>query len=889
MNPEKPPAPSAWRGRNALGLMAIILALLFCRSFAPGVVHFSNDGPLGVQKCNWLQLPDALSGMWDDLNSVGIAVGSWAPSFNAFYRWALGPVGYAKFLAPIVLWLLGLGAWTFFRSLGFGPLACTLGGLAAALNATFLSAACWGVGSQQIAYAMDFFALALVFSADRASSPVARWSRVALAGLAVGINVMEAADIGAIFSMFVAAFVVAHSLSTEGGGAARAGRGLMRVAVIAGFAGLMAFQTVSSLVGTQIQGIAGTGQDKQSKAERWDWATQWSLPKKETLGLVVPGLFGYRMDTPNQLPEWLRDSYRGGNYWGGMGRSPEIDRYLDSGATGPAPAGMMRFSGGGNYGGILVTLVGLWALAQSLRREGKVFTPLERRLLWFCGAASALSLLLAYGRFAPFYKFIYALPYFSNIRNPVKFIAILSFLQIILFGFGIQGLSRVYLCGPLSPGSGPVDRIKKWWVRGSGFDRAWAAGCFMALGLALAGWLAFGAAHEQFVKYLTQVSFDEGTAGEIAAFSASQLAWFIGLLAAAVWLLLLVLSGGLGGRRARLGSLLLGALLVFDLGRADLPWIIHWDYEEKYASNPVIEFLRQKPYEHRVAVLPFRMPQQYALLDQIYRIEWAQHHFMYYNIQSLDVVQMPRVPEDLKAFEETLAFRGTDSAYLLLRRWQLTNTRYLIGPAGFLDVLNKEIDPSGQHFHIALQFDLGPKPGIERPTRLEEITATTNPNGAFALFEFTAALPRALLTTHWQVSTNDTATLKSLASPEFDPTRTVLVSNPIPGAASGSGAGGTVEFTSYQPARLTLGVNATAASVLVLNDKYDSTWQVLVDGHPAALLRCNYLMRGVQVPEGKHRVEFRYKMVNSTLYVTCAGLILALGLLGVVFATRERH
>ena len=50
-----------------------------------------------------------------------------------------------------------------------------------------------------------------------------------------------------------------------------------------------------------------------------------------------------------------------------------------------------------------------------------------------------------------------------------------------------------------------------------------------------------------------------------------------------------------------------------DLGRADLPYIIHWDYKQKYdidpanpanSTNPIINFLRDKPYEHRVAYVP---------------------------------------------------------------------------------------------------------------------------------------------------------------------------------------------------------------------------------------------------------------------------------------------
>jgi hypothetical protein len=185
---------------------------------------------------------------------------------------------------------------------------------------------------------------------------------------------MEAADIGAIFSVFVAAFVLFKAIVDESGPLLiKLSRGVGRIVIIALFAGFIATQTVVGLVGSQITGISGTGQDTETKIQHWDWATQWSVPKIETLGLFIPGLFGYRMDTPKDMMPFLQDSYRGGNYWGGIGRDPAIDRFFDSGEKGSPPPGMMRFSGGGNYAGVLVTLVALWAIAQSLRRQNSVF------------------------------------------------------------------------------------------------------------------------------------------------------------------------------------------------------------------------------------------------------------------------------------------------------------------------------------------------------------------------------------------------------------------------------------------------------------------------------------------------------------------------------------
>jgi len=298
--------------------------------------------------------------------------------------WMAGPVGFAKFYAPIALLTLGLGAWTFFRRLGLSPLAAVLGGLAAALNCSYFSRACWGIASHPIAIGMDFFALSLIVSNTPQTSALTRWVRLALAGLAVGVGVMEGADVGAILSLFIAAFVLYKALNEEGVPLyIKISGGLMRVAVVAMFAGFIALQTIISLVGSSITGIVGTGQDQETKAANWDKATQWSLPKKETLGFFVPGLFGYRMDTPKDMTWWPQDAYKGGEYWGGEGREPAIDRYFDSGSQGTQPSGAMRFNGDGHYLGILVALLAAFAIAQSLRRENSPFSAQQKKFVWF--------------------------------------------------------------------------------------------------------------------------------------------------------------------------------------------------------------------------------------------------------------------------------------------------------------------------------------------------------------------------------------------------------------------------------------------------------------------------------------------------------------------------
>src|SRR6185437_4491043 len=122
------------------------------------------------------------------------------------------------------------------------------------------------------------------------------------------------------------------------------------------------------------------------------------------------------------------------------------------------------------------------------------------------------------------------------------------------------------------------------------------------------------------------------------SFSLHQVGWFVLFLSVGSGLLLLIFSGAFAGRRAPWAAVLLGIILVGDLARADLPYVIFWNYKEKYEAGdpePVIKFLADKPYEHRVAYLlpqPMFTPEQFDSFRELYEIEWKQQLFPYYNI-----------------------------------------------------------------------------------------------------------------------------------------------------------------------------------------------------------------------------------------------------------------
>ena len=854
-----------------------ILCLLFHLSFVPRYVVASNDGPLGFFSARLNQPPSSFFSVWADLNWLGINAGAFVAIISRTFLWLLGAVGYSKFYAALTVLILGVSAWVFFRVLKLHWLACLLGGLAAALNSDMFAAACWGVETQTACFGMFYLALAALCLAPRRWP----WLRFLVAGLAVGVGITEGFDIGAIFSVCFAAYALYSALVSEGPLVRRLGNGFGGVAVIALFAAVVAAQALVGLISTQIQGVVGTKQDAETKRAHWDQATQWSLPKREILGVVVPGLFGFRMEA-SQL------GLRGGDYWGGAGRDASWERYLENPQANLPHGGLVRHSGGGVYAGVLVVLIAVWAGAQSLRKKGSVFPLESRKLIWFWLGLMLLSALLAFGRHAPFYQFFYALPYSSTIRNPAKFMHVFSWALAVVFAYGVHGLAQRYL----EPGPPPKEPLLKhlrvWWTKVSGFDRTWARGCLVAIGLSVVGWLVYAASETTLESYLQTVQFDTESAKAIAGFSLGQVGRYILCLLLAVGLMAAILSGWLSGPRKKWAAALLGLLLVADLGFADRPWIVYWDYPEKYATNPILDVLRDKPYEHRVAVLPFRSPPELDFFNYYYGTEWKQHQFPYYNIQTLDIVQMPRVPEEVAAFEGAFQPRSeAEVAQRIARRWQLTNTRYLLGAAGFLGALNQQIDPVRQRFRIAERFNIVQpgSPGLEA-AKMEKWTAAPATNGAFALFEFTGALPRASLYSNWQVSTNDQATLETLASAGFDPAQTVLVAQPLaPPAANPPGQPpGTVEYTAYAPKRILLRAKAKVPAVLLLDDKFDPNWKVWVDGKPAAVLRCNYAVRGVQVPPGEHEIEFRFALPLTSVYLTLAGLALGLASLGCVLA-----
>ena len=556
------------------------------------------------------------------------------------------------------------------------------------------------------------------------------------------------------------------------------------------------------------------------------------------------------------------DTPEGGNYWGEVGRTPGYEQHKQ---------GFARYSGAGDYPGLLVLIGAGWALASSFRRKkiGNVaesldFSDRERKIIWFWGGAAVFSLLLAWGRHAPFYQFIYTLPYFSTIRNPVKFMHPFALSLLILFSYSLLDWQRRYF-RPIQTSEKDnkktiynFKQIKSWLNKqATPFEKKWFFISQILVGLAFLGLLIVVGLRGSITDYLKANDFG-GAADYIVAHVITEMWSFLGFLVVSLGVLITVLAGWWRGKKAMWGWLILTFVLLLDLGRANWPWIQYYNYKERYASNPVIDKLKEKPpYYGRVSILARQFP--------LYN-EWHQHHFLYYNIQCLEFAQLPRVPEDYAAYMGALQTNP-------LRLWELTNTRYFLAGADTTEQLNQQLDPKYKRFQTALQF------GLEQTE--EGAYQMTIGQGNLALIEFPNVLARAQLYRSWRV-VDDATALRLLPDPNFDIFHEVLVSRDSPLTLAQVGvndaSGDEVNYVSYEPKKIVLRSKNVDACLLLVNDKYDSSWKVTVNGKSTPLLRCNYIMRGVQLPAGENEIVMEFKPPLKGFLISAVALISWIGL-----------
>ncbi|MBO7686062.1 MAG: hypothetical protein J6V72_06755 [Kiritimatiellae bacterium] len=221
----------------------------------------------------------------------------------------------------------------------------------------------------------------------------------------------------------------------------------------------------SDLAGREAQIAATSGKSTdetvdKSADERWRFCTSWSLPPEDTAEFVCAEIHGGSSD-PRVSPK--------NPYKGRLGqqivvpqnaagqRHPVTGETLKAGET-----FWMPYRQHSLYFGFLTVifsilgLVGWWFYAlrkpRTASQKPRTFdsaAPTANREqqatfsdVPFWIATAVLFYFCALGCFTPFYKLVYALPFGSTLRAPVKFVHLLEFCVAALAGFGFEAAWR---------------------------------------------------------------------------------------------------------------------------------------------------------------------------------------------------------------------------------------------------------------------------------------------------------------------------------------------------------------------------------------------------------------------------------------------------------------
>ena len=117
----------------------------------------------------------------------------------------------------------------------------------------------------------------------------------------------------------------------------------------------------------------------------------------------------------------------------------------------------------------------------------------------------------------------------------------------------------------------------------------------------------------------------------------------------------------------------------------------------------------------------------------------------------------------------------------------------------------------------------------------------------------------------------------------IDPAKTAVVDKKFSAevkSAAETDTLSTIKLTAYEPNDLKYEVNSKTGGTVVFSEIYYPGWQAYIDGVEAPHGRADYILRAMNVPAGKHVVEFKFD--PKSLHVTETVAFVALGVLACV-------
>lgn len=156
----------------------------------------------------------------------------------------------------------------------------------------------------------------------------------------------------------------------------------------------------------------------------------------------------------------------------------------------------------------------------------------------------------------------------------------------------------------------------------------------------------------------------------------------------------------------------------------------------------------------------------------------------------------------------------------------------------------------------------------------------------YEILENTNSYPKAFLVKTIAVRNDPQKILDTMFNPQFDLKNSAVVEERL--SSDNKLGTGSAEIVSYTPNKVKIKTSSGNSSFLVLTDIYYPGWNAYVDSHKTKIYRTNFTFRGVELPAGKHLVEFKYEP-KSFIHGVYTAIIGALGLIFLgIFSRRKR-
>lgn len=467
--------------------------------------------------------------------------------------------------------------------------------------------------------------------------------------------------------------------------------------------------------------------------------------------------------------------------------------------------------------------------------------------IWFWGIAACISLLMAFGRYAPFYGAVRTiLPIADALRFPVKFVLLTAFALAVLSAYGWEKLveDRREEIGASGPPRSP--RSFRWTVA--------VIAAAAALGTAL---VSAGVLTPAMSRLAASVGAQDPDVA--ASFLANSLMVALPRL--------FLLSAGLAG-----------AFVLVE----------HSEKLRRYGLAMIFVTSTLDPVLAGINLFPM------ADVKSVAEPSWAAQvresdARIYIGGRLQFVVDRTPDPDDVKldsglplvgaTYLESIAAFSTYSASFP-SAWRVRDSfsfdnamlwprEYWRARDCFRSAPNADrrrfLEKAGVGFYLVTWQEVPGASIVERKPGMEPL----------ALWKVAAPQPRAQVTTEWAVE-EDAATAISRC---VEDRKGVLVDQ-LPEPAGDPGPPGEPAALISKESSGEVSILATApegGGMLVLRDSYANGWTVSVDGRPATILRADGIFRAIRLSGGVHRVEFSYEPPGFRLGIGLTSLT-ALGL-----------